>query len=146
MARHASRFLPALALAVIMAASANAMFMRPSAAPIDRLIANTEAYIKEHPKDASGTGDGTACSKLDEFVSFFLHAHSIILKTFVITAPINATTTPATTRIIVNATFWKSACLFLSTAKFPLQLGHVLAVFEIIRPHSGHLIIIFLLH
>jgi len=54
MARHASRFLPALALAVIMAASANAMFMRPSAAPIDRLIANTEAYIKEHPKDASG--------------------------------------------------------------------------------------------
>jgi hypothetical protein len=45
-----------VALAVVAAAAtfAQAMFMMPSDAPVDRLIANAEAYIKENPKDASG--------------------------------------------------------------------------------------------
>lgn len=45
-----------VAVAVVAAAAtfAQAMFAMPSEAPVDRLITNAEAYIKENPKDASG--------------------------------------------------------------------------------------------
>jgi hypothetical protein len=45
--------LPYLFLAFALAASASqAMFVQPNYAPVDRLIANTEAFLNEHPKDA----------------------------------------------------------------------------------------------
>jgi hypothetical protein len=43
-------------LAVVLGTTftASAMFMMPTDAPVDRLVKNAEAYIKENPKDASG--------------------------------------------------------------------------------------------
>ena len=44
-------FLAAVLLAI---PAANAMFMMPQTAPVDRLIKNVTAYTKEHPQDAEG--------------------------------------------------------------------------------------------
>jgi len=44
----------ALCLVAVAASSASARFARPQDVPVERLLANTAAYIKEHPKDAQG--------------------------------------------------------------------------------------------
>lgn len=43
-----------LLIVLSMTCAANAMFMSPTDAPVDRLVKNAEAYIKEHPDDAQG--------------------------------------------------------------------------------------------
>lgn len=48
------RFLSLVSLASVFAAVAEGMFVAPTLAPIDRLLANTTAYVKENPKDAHG--------------------------------------------------------------------------------------------
>ena len=43
-----------LVVAFLFAVEASAMFMRPENAPIDRVIANATAYVKENPEDPQG--------------------------------------------------------------------------------------------
>ena len=43
-----------LAAIALAASISQAMFMQPTDAPVDRLIRNAEAYLKEHPRDANG--------------------------------------------------------------------------------------------
>ena len=43
-----------LPVAILVASPAAGMFRRPSAAPVERLVKNATAYIKEHPGDAKG--------------------------------------------------------------------------------------------
>lgn len=46
--------LTAVLLIAVVPAAVRAEFMMPTEAPVDRLVANAQAYVKENPKDASG--------------------------------------------------------------------------------------------
>jgi tetratricopeptide (TPR) repeat protein len=47
-------YIPTLLALNLFIASADAMFMLPERAPVDRIIKNAEAYIADHPDDAEG--------------------------------------------------------------------------------------------
>lgn len=49
---RSAQILCAVVIAAVATSNANAMFMMPQAVPADRLIANTEAFIRENPENA----------------------------------------------------------------------------------------------
>jgi len=48
------RLIPALLIIFLVSAAASAMFMRPELMPVDRVVENATAYVKENPKDPQG--------------------------------------------------------------------------------------------
>jgi hypothetical protein len=46
-------FLTTILVVALLASVASAMFINPPLVPVNRLIQNTEAFIKEHPADAT---------------------------------------------------------------------------------------------